>query len=739
MVPEVIWISDDDDDEVVVIENINSNIENQIHEPLRVSSPSQLLIEKPLTIGKRIKQSRRIKATETAWMSSISCQEDGYSIITTNPQVVNDFVDESFPSDYRSISGVAQVADNVKAPMCLCENPCIQKKVSKEGQNNGKYFWCCGTRTCNTFQWVEEGEVLIREKDKNWIWKRAPSHYRLFGSLGPRPEDVRQGSLGDCWFLSALSILAERRDLIDRLFVTKLDKNSRFQLHLFMNCGWNLVTVDNLFPCRPGLTKLSKSAQSRVDTNFLLVYSKAFKKRLWVPIIEKAYAKCYGSYRAISGGWIAEAMFDLTGCPTETIRIGTVERDEFFTRLGSYASQKFPMGAGCSSPDKSSGLHGSHAYSILGVTTTNLKAEKQPTITSMFGSNKKKRQKMEFLNLIKLRNPWGTGEWTGRFGRHSPEWTSELRRELGHTDENNGCFYMLFDDFLTQFSGGSIDICKAPETNWFVFNHKDAFEPNSWYSRNALRIKTGADVTWTYVTACQAGTRGKVGGDWNLVDIAIIIVRVCLNGDFEQCIISLPGQSKTHHTECLLKPDSEYLVIPFSIGKYDKNRKRYGVHIDFAIRLMSAKVLQVCFLKVLSSHTIVDALHTAILGSTVEKVSKLGDCEIFAKKSEGACLVFAVNRSKRIYYTCGIAVLGVSSVASEDKDPPLYVVPPNSCRIISAISNYGFQDYKNSDGGIFFILPPVILANETQVMDLPPEVENIHAVRRISDLPFMIE
>jgi calpain-15 len=42
-------------------------------------------------------------------------------------------------------------------------------------------------------------------------------NYLFFGNLG---------GLGDCYFLSSLSVLAERENLIKRLFVTK-DSNPR--------------------------------------------------------------------------------------------------------------------------------------------------------------------------------------------------------------------------------------------------------------------------------------------------------------------------------------------------------------------------------------------------------------------------------------------------------------------------------------------------------------------------------
>ena len=47
-----------------------------------------------------------------------------------------------------------------------------------------------------------------------------------------------------------------------------------------------------------------------------LSYSKANNFQLWVQFLEKAYAKAHGCYQAISGGEVAEAFLDLTGCPT---------------------------------------------------------------------------------------------------------------------------------------------------------------------------------------------------------------------------------------------------------------------------------------------------------------------------------------------------------------------------------------------------------------------------------------
>lgn len=74
------------------------------------------------------------------------------------------------------------------------------------------------------------------------------------------------------------------------------------------------------------------------DEGAPLMYGKGAKLQLWVPLLEKAYAKAHGSYKAISGGWIAEGMFDLTGAPTESVHFSfpKFQSEDFFARLLSF-------------------------------------------------------------------------------------------------------------------------------------------------------------------------------------------------------------------------------------------------------------------------------------------------------------------------------------------------------------------------------------------------------------------
>lgn len=110
------------------------------------------------------------------------------------------------------------------------------------------------------------------------------------------------------------------------------------------------------------------------------------------------------------------------------------------------------------------GIAGSHAYSLLEV------------IEIVKENGKYRIRKFEEKNnayvekLVKLRNPWGSGEWKGDWSDSSYKWNDELRNLLSYKDSDDGVFFMSYKDFLRYFS--DIQIC---------YYHED-------YSYSALKI-----------------------------------------------------------------------------------------------------------------------------------------------------------------------------------------------------------------------------------------------------------
>ena len=154
-------------------------------------------------------------------------------------------------------------------------------------------------------------------------------------------------------------------------------------------------------------------------------------------VLEKAYAKLYSGYWNIGhGGLPFRALKDLTGAPSEHHLITKkTNKDELWEHIKDCDEQNYMMAAGSSDQFlKKNGIDGGHAYTLIGAHLLN-------------GDR-----------VLELRNPWGNGEWDGKWGDEDIAWTAELKRKHHPQGaKNDGRFFMPLNQFVRHFA--SYDIC----------------------------------------------------------------------------------------------------------------------------------------------------------------------------------------------------------------------------------------------------------------------------------------
>ena len=369
------------------------------------------------------------------------------------------FRDRDFPAGPAAVDGRGGGGAAASPPKCSHGVPARLRTVFKDGPNQGRLFYTCGqasrgspaSEKCDFFAWCSNCEAPHTSKALSLKWRhlKPQEHPVVQRSRGFLPGDVRQGKIGDCWFLAALAVIAERPDLIERVIPSSDEwKKGCYPVRFFFDGRWEIVKVDGFFPYQGDKIAFAKGANNQ----------------LWPSLIEKAYAKAHGSYDAICGGFISEAMLNLTGWPTATFVFNRKDFDAevFFAQLLSFVEAGFPLG--CSTSVTQQGLVGCHAYSLLEVRQISAQTGKQMTLTSSLARGKGRapddgaRNKGP-LRLLKIRNPWGRREWSGEWSARSEIWTKSLKAELGHTRADDGVFWMEYGDFLAAFD--TVDVCKA--------------------------------------------------------------------------------------------------------------------------------------------------------------------------------------------------------------------------------------------------------------------------------------
>lgn len=224
----------------------------------------------------------------------------------------------------------------------------------------------------------------------------------------PEFTEPRQGGIGDCYFIQSVSGVAEFPQLIRNLFLTtSFNDAGIIGVQFFIRGKPWVVTIDEQFLLNTQLS--SKLVAANIDVN---------NEALWVPIIEKAWAKVKGNYyRAGGGGFGVEGIRALTGAPGFTYTNSKIDTSgnptlaETFTAMKNANSLKYIMSAGTSAGSdttyNSCGIPFGHAYSIV----------EAFTLTDASGTTQ---------SMIMARNPWGSsaGVYNGTWNNADSLWTT---------------------------------------------------------------------------------------------------------------------------------------------------------------------------------------------------------------------------------------------------------------------------------------------------------------------------
>ena len=175
---------------------------------------------------------------------------------------------------------------------------------------------------------------------------RAPTESTRSGALRHlRPlqmhaTDIKQGVCPDCFCITAIGALTVYPECLRRLFLPPaLSPSGVYCVQFFHRGRWVPVIIDDWVPCSPKNRHKPLFARSRTN-------------HPWPVLIEKAYAKLYGSFEALVGGNTAEALFSLAAAPVEdfNLRGPTLQPDiasgDLWTRLSRFRREGAVMTAG---------------------------------------------------------------------------------------------------------------------------------------------------------------------------------------------------------------------------------------------------------------------------------------------------------------------------------------------------------------------------------------------------------
>ena len=458
-----------------------------------------------------------------------------FSSQTSSPN----FTDELFPSNFESLF-------SSKKEILNYESPTIPKFLKDKKK-------------------LLLSQFALSQKDGRYSWAKLPevkeiSKLNIISNTKNISQDVIQGELGDGYFLSTLSALAENPKNITNIIQNSKVSDGAYEATIYIHGEPVKVSVDDSFP----VANASKIAFAGINDN---------TGSIWPMILEKIWAKCNKSYEDIIPGNSSDAFEFLTPAPFDNYFHTQDISSSLFNIIQEASNKNYIILADITETKNTNldtlskmGLITNHAYSVIGTAVL-------------------KKPNGNEIQLIKMKNIWGTNEWIGDWSDKSLKWTQEFKKAVGLQEKEDGIFWMSYDDYLQFYTTTHIaqvysnfnynvikmknkeeqNICKIHVerggSGYFMLNLKNTRIYNNLKNQNYINpycsvmvIKKKSENNFEYV-----------GGDSGKKDRYYIPAPEMEKGDYYM-VVTFPKNNKNN----LVQEKNEYNQTEFSfrIGVY---------------------------------------------------------------------------------------------------------------------------------------------------------------------------
>ncbi|DAZ98418.1 TPA: hypothetical protein N0F65_000132 [Lagenidium giganteum] len=298
---------------------------------------------------------------------------------------------------------------------------------------------------------------------------------------------LREGVMNDSWLLGVFAAIALHPDnLIENLFVSEslqaFKQYGVYTCRFYKDAQWVHVTTDTRVPYSVELQDDDKYPTKGSSCSGHLLYGSSLNKNeVFIPFLEKAFAKLHGSYQVLSdstGGNVSskilEAFVDCTGgsayrmdLQDDRWRAHDENGLQLWKKMTKYHRKKCILTVQLKQLSfnaydlTSSGIIKNRQYTIMHFKEVGANGMSMPTQPTGGVNGNGSANNTPVLRFVKLKNVWGRGMWKGEWSNDDSKWEEHMQVENALRNDpacefsrsgQDGCFWMIWEDFLDTFN-----------------------------------------------------------------------------------------------------------------------------------------------------------------------------------------------------------------------------------------------------------------------------------------------